>query len=203
MDRRIVFALLAIAALAAIIGGSGTEAARVRLAPELQKEIESRTVHIDPGELLSLMNNNLVSLFILDVRDEADFNVFHLRDAQRTPAQAEADDPTVALPAQGVKVLVSNDEAQAEAAWKHLRALGVINLYILEGGINGWLKLYGAGVEAAGGEAGDGRLRYRFEEALGEHHPAAAPDRHQVPERTYEKKVKIVVPAAAAGGGCG
>jgi hypothetical protein len=42
-----------------------------------------------------------------------------------------------------VLVLVSNDETAATEAWKVVVAESVQNLYILEGGVNNWLALFG------------------------------------------------------------
>ncbi len=38
---------------------------------------------------------------------------------------------------------MSNDEAQATEAWRYLVAEGVINAYVLEGGVNYWLTTFG------------------------------------------------------------
>jgi hypothetical protein len=70
-------------ACVAIVVGQPTIDRRVAWqSEELDAKIDSRAVHIDPGELLSLMYNNQIQLVLLDVRDEADFNRFHLADAQ-------------------------------------------------------------------------------------------------------------------------
>lgn len=41
-----------------------------------------------------------------------------------------------------VFVLIGNDEIRTTQAWKILRAESVPNLYLIEGGINHWLRIY-------------------------------------------------------------
>ena len=45
-------------------------------------------------------------------------------------------------PRNAVVFTVSNDDTRATAAWKILAAQSVPNVYIVEGGINRWLKLF-------------------------------------------------------------
>lgn len=206
MSRRATWILLLGALGLAIVGTPTTDAAYERDLSDLESAIAARTFHISAPEMLDLMHNNRVSLAILDVRDEADFNLFHLRDARRmTPLPREAGD-LVALPPLTVAVVVSNDEARANETWMRLRALGVDHLYILAGGINGWLDTYRAGHALPGGGA-DETLRHRFDAALGARVPAAVPPAPPAPKEgeplLFEPKVKMPKPIPSAGGGCG
>jgi rhodanese-related sulfurtransferase len=180
------------------------------LAPEYGSRLTHREVFIDPAELLHLMNDDHIELVIFDVRDERDWNIFHLVDAERVPLED--------LPAQrqrlralselGVVVVVSNDEMLATEAWKRLMALAKPNVYILEGGLNHWLNIYGAVDDESGSHATaslsrpDGTLRHPFKMALGARHAAARPDEHIAPQREYTARVKLLKKVARAGG-CG
>ena len=180
------------------------------MAPEFEPQLLERQVQIDPAELLHLMNDDYVELIIYDLRDEADWNLFHLVDSERIPLDALSGqrDRLRALPGNGVVVLVSNDEMLATLGWKHLMALARPNAYLLEGGLNHWLNVYGVAEDEAGGHgktsltAPDGRLRHPFRRALGDRHAAAKPDQHQVAERAFTPKVKLLQQVAKAGG-CG
>jgi hypothetical protein len=113
-----------------------------------------------------------------------------------------------ALPDASVKVLVANGETHAEVAWRRLAVAGVANVYILAGGINGWLELFAryappqARSFTTTAAAADAR-GYAFGAALGARHAPALPPASLFADRAYEKKVKVVRPAAAAAGGCG
>jgi rhodanese-related sulfurtransferase len=154
------------------------------LAPELEPRLVQREVQIDPAEMLQLMHDDYIDLRVIDVRDESDWNLFHLWGAQRIALdQLEHHRKSfTALPANGVIVFVSNDEIRATDAWKRVMATASKpNAYILAGGINRWLDEF-AGHAAASGDpqhvTPDGTLRYPLKWAMGSRHPAALPNQH-------------------------
>ncbi len=211
--------LKVIGALVAVVVGAGLlffkqptlETRLARIEEELDAKLKAREVQIDPGELLDIIYNNNIGLRIVDVRDEADFNLFHIIDSQRVTMD-QVRDPGWAkdLPGETVIILVSNDEKRATRAWKLLSAEKVPNLYILEGGINFWLDVFGdeqqEGVrtrEVLPHPDGDDTLRHTFDAALGSQHPASDPDPSRAEERTYTKKVKSIGRVVSKRGGCG
>ncbi|MEW5941997.1 MAG: rhodanese-like domain-containing protein, partial [Chloroflexota bacterium] len=150
--------VLAAAALTvALIGSPSTEAkyAKVSIARTVDGEsvqmsadelLAQRMVQIHPGELLKTMGDDRLFPIILDVRDEADYNLFHIKGSVNVPlAEAEAYIPSLLeqQAANTVYVTVSNDETAATEAWKLLVANSVPNVYILEGGINNWIAVFG------------------------------------------------------------
>lgn len=178
------------------------------LAAEYEPRLKERVVYIDPAELLHLMNDQYIHLVIYDVRDESDWNQFHLVDAERIslqelPGQRQR---IQSLPENAVIVLVSNDEILSTRAWKLIMAMAKANAYILEGGINYWLNIYGVADDEVGehGHASlatqDGTLRHPFKMALGARHAASRPDEHLAPRREYTPKVKLLKKIAKAGG---
>jgi len=194
----------------ALYGQPGLEQKWEYLAPKFEPRLLERQVQIDPAELLDLINDDYIDLIIFDVRPEADWNLFHLVDSERLdledlPAQRNR---LRSLPSNGVVVLVSNDEIQATEAWKRVMVLAKPNAYILEGGLNHWLNVYGvpdeetSGLTKASLAQPDGTLRHRFKLALGDRHAAARPDEHKAPHREYTAKVKLQQKVAKAGG-CG
>ncbi len=202
--------LLAAAAALALHGQPDLVQKWDYMAPEYASRLEYREVYIDPAELLHLMNDDYIELIIYDVRDERDWNIFHLVDAERIdiadlPAQGKRLHDLSEL---GVVVVVSNDEILATRAWKQLMALAKPNAYILEGGINHWLNVYGVVDDEHDNHASvslarpDGTLRHPFRLALGARHAAARPDEHRVPQRGYKEKVKLLKKVKKAGG-CG
>ena len=180
------------------------------LADEFAPRLEQRTVYIDPAELLHLMNDEYIDLIIFDVRDEPDWNQFHLVDAERTsPEDLTAQrERLLSLQENAVVVMVSNDEILSTRAWQHLMTIAKPNAYILGGGINHWLNIYGVSDEEVGDHGAaslatqDESLRHPFKLALGARHAAARPDEHHAPQREYTPKVKLLKKVAKAGG-CG
>ena len=196
---------LALVALGVMLLGSPTEAELwARVAPEKEPMLVNRQVQIHPAELRSLYYNPLVNLVMLDVRDEPDYNIFHLRDAVHVdPAELVNQVPELqALPAETVFVVVGNDETRATEVWKQLVSRDVRNIYILEGGVNNWLAVYGNGLAPVAGNPGDDRLRYQFTAALGAATPFAVPSQHE-DKIEFLPKVQMMQKAPTGGGGCG
>ena len=103
-----------------------------------------------------------------------------------------------------LRVVVANDEAEAEEAWTLLWAQGYRNAYVLAGGLNFWLDLFQDGApKDAALPAPSARMRHTFTRALGGRWPASRPPLEAAEGRTFERKAKVVAPAAAGGGGCG
>ena len=200
--------LLAAAGALALHGQPDLQQKWAFMAPEYQSRLVYREAYIDPGELLKLINDDYIELVIYDVRDERDWNMFHLVDAERIDLEELQGqrDRLRGLSELGVVVVVSNDEIRATEAWKRLMALAKPNVYILEGGINHWLNVYGVvedeheGHGAASLDQPDGTLRHPFRLALGARHAAARPDEHHLPPREYKAKVKLLKKVARAAG---
>ena len=165
-------------------------------------------MYIDPGELLDTFHDHKLNLIMVDVRDEADFNLFHLLDAENIPLLNIPDyiDEFIAQPANTVFVVMSNDEKHATEVWKMMTSQAVPNVYILSGGINNWLDTFATPYEQGlSGElktAEEEELHYEFDAALGSNCPAAYPD-HEKNDLEYEKKIELDLKRAPIGGGCG
>jgi rhodanese-related sulfurtransferase len=197
--------LVLLAGLVFLIGQPATADRWARLAPEKELLLNARSVQIHPGELLASMHDHRLKLELLDVRSEADYNLFHLSDARRTSLEAL---PALAAelraqPAYTVFVLMSNDEAAATEAWKILTAESVANVYILEGGVNGWLSTFASGDERIRpfATAKEDALDYSFSAALGSAFPAAEPNPRDY-ALEYTSKIQLKNQRAVSGG-CG
>ena len=192
-----------------LIGQPTTEDRWNRVQDEKERAIEQRQVQIHPGELLKLMNDDRLNLMMLDVRSESDFNVFHILDAEHIESSSalEAMIPDLrAQPANTVIVVMSNDEEDATEAWKTLVAESVLNVYILEGGINNWIATFADDDFRAAHpriEAEEEHLQYAFDSALGARYATAQPSAALLEEMTFEEKVVLKTARGAGGGGCG
>jgi rhodanese-related sulfurtransferase len=145
----------------------------------------------------------LVNLVMLDVRNEADYNLFHVKGADRVTLDQLEDVATElkTAPDGTVAVLMSNDETLATEGWKTLTALGFPNVYILEGGLNNFIATCSeTPFTPIAGE--DETLRYEIKAALGGNHATSSLREHGT-EIEYTPKVKIEKTAPTGGGGCG
>lgn len=200
-------ALVALAAVALFIGQPSNEDRWQKIAPDAQAKLDNREVQISPAELLKYMNDTKIKVLPLDVREERYFNQFHLHGAVHVPlaeVQQKAKELQLEL-ANTIFVTISNDEIAATEAWKILEAESIPNVYILEGGINTWLKTY-AGHSLSEQDKIEnpqpGQLAYRFNAATGSRHDAAEPDPHFI-DLDYEPKVILELKRAPVSGGCG
>lgn len=174
-----------------------------RIKEKETQRLESREVYIHPGELLEAMNDPMLYATILDVRAESEFNLFHLENARNTTMDDIYDLMFIRelneAPANTVMVVYSNNERDATEAYKLIKAQGVLNLYILDGGVNHWLKHFPLPPDvAAPRPSGDGdSLHYRFTRSVGDRIATSANPEQQGLEQLkargvqFKHKIKI------------
>ena len=199
---------VALGAVAVFTIGQPTTADRwTQIEPVEGERLANREVQIHPAELLDKLHDPTLQVIMLDVRSEADYNLFHIRDARNVQPDSLMDMIPALLeePANTLFVVMGNDETAATEAWKMLRAESVPTTYILEGGINNWLAVFGHdefGETAVKENVGDDELGYVFASALGSRYETAAPDPNHF-ALSYTPKVELEVKRGPSGGGCG
>ncbi len=203
------------------------------LGAEARRPVEGRGLFVHPAEVVALKQDLNLKVELLDLRDEHDFNLFHVGGSRRVEAAALTRgarlNELLARPPSTVSFLIGHGEAGGLAAWKELRALGVGNLYVVEGGVERWLELYAPPACVAEPLAAVEGIppAWRFAFATGASLPAAwpelpvsrgfrvpcqspasAPDGHgehadiRWPSYAFDKKVKLQTRTAVKGG-CG
>jgi rhodanese-related sulfurtransferase len=197
--------MLALAVLVMILGQPTMAERWEKMADVKQPLLDNRDVYIHPGELQKLMFDDSQNLVLVDSRDESDYNLFHLLDAIRVkPADVDYQAHNLFNRENTIVVLMSNNEVRSTEFWKALTTVSIPNVYILEGGINYWLDIFGEGghYEAELKSANSEEMRHMFEAALGSNQPAAAPELHKGEEIVYTPKVKLQQ-SVKKQGGCG
>jgi rhodanese-related sulfurtransferase len=200
-------ALIALAAAGLVIGQPDNSDRWTRIEAEQLALLDERAVQIEPAELLSVIHDSRIKAVLLDVRDERYYNQFHIQGARHRPADqvVAAARELMREPANTVFVTMSNDESAATEAWKRLKAESLPNVYILEGGVNNWIRTFSEEdflQERLLSNRDNDRPAYRFDTAIGSRHPAAEPN-PVAWEFEFEPKVKLQLKRAAEGGGCG
>jgi hypothetical protein len=224
--------LVAAGLVLVVHGQPSPEAKFAKMPAELRRSLEDRSIFVDPAEVVTLRKDVNVKVVMFDLRPERDFNLFHVG-GSRHASLAELESPDrlkLLLDASPTTVtfLVGESEAAEANAWKRLTALGVPNLYVVEGGIGGWLERYPVDAcvaERVGSSEGRGG-GWRFAYATGSSLPSAWPElessrtfrspcatpeegghsggHHAArwPAYTFTKRVKLKTKAAVKGG-CG
>jgi rhodanese-related sulfurtransferase len=180
-----VASLLTVCVLLLALGQPTPQAKWARLQSGLAPNLETRAEYVHPGEVVELKKNPTLYVKILDVRSEADFNLFHLGGAQRLDPAEIARPATLkrmlTAPENTVFFVVSNGERASTQAWQMLKASGVLNLYIIEGGMNKWLEVFPPEpcllAKAESKPSGPAeQLHYAFRYAVGAQSRSAHPD---------------------------
>ncbi|NNJ73159.1 MAG: YeeE/YedE family protein [Enterobacterales bacterium] len=175
----------------------------------LQPKLDNREVQITPQEMLNLVNDTKLKAILLDVRDEVDYNQFHIHGAQLSPMAelVTVSRDLVMEPANAVVVVMSNDEQRATEAWRVLKAESLPNVYILDGGVNNWLRFFSDEefkLANAKDKVDDDCLAFEFDSALGDRIAMAEPHLDKKdPRFLFEPKIKLQLKRAPSSGGCG
>ena len=167
-----------------------------------------RLIYITPAEAFSAKYNPAMNPVYIDVRSEADYNLYHLADAIHIPLDRLTDAVSVLLaepPTNTVFIVMSNDEAAAVVAWKLFTGSNLNNVYILEGGINNWIAFFGGSEEGFTRNplAGEDQLAYLFTQALGDRYESCSPDPIAHKDLEFESRIILQLRRDKSGGGCG
>ena len=173
--------------------------------------LENRLVFVTPAEAFKARYNQAMNPIYIDVRSEADFNLYYIEGAINIPVERIEEVVPILLtePAtNSVFILMSNDEIAAVKAWKVLVASGLSNSYILEGGVNNWIAFFGEddktleAIRPASNPAPD-QLAYVFPAALGNRYESCDPSPIEYENLEFEARIKLQLKRDKSGGGCG
>jgi rhodanese-related sulfurtransferase len=200
-------ALVALAVITQLVGQPDSADRWNLIETEQLALLDERAVQISPAEMLSVIHDARIKTVLLDVRDERHFNQFHIHGARRLNSDsiAETSRELMFEPANTVFVTMGNDESAAVEAWKTLKAESLPNVYILEGGVNNWIRTYSDETFQQNHLVRDrenDQPAYRFDAATGSRHPAAEPNPGAF-EIGFEPKIKLEMKRAPSSGGCG
>jgi hypothetical protein len=201
-------ALVLVALAALLIGQPDTADKWAQIASQKEAALSNREVQIHPGELLASVADDNLNMILLDVRSEADYNLFHIHGARNVQVdQVKTIIPELLGEPAGntVYVVMSNDEIAATAAWKVLVAESVANVYILEGGINNWIRTFAVAdpnITPTPAAPSNDHLAYYFTAALGGRYDASNPNPLEY-KLEYTPKIKLQLKRSPSGGGCG
>ena len=201
--------LIALGAITLIMGQPTSADLWNRVAPEKQPLLDSRAVQIHPAELREAIYNPLMKVIMLDIRDEEDYNLYHIQGARRLGiTQVPSLIPDLQNEPDGtVVVVMSNGETPATETWKILVSKPGINAYILDGGINNWISIYAPNafdpipIPPLPNQPDD-PLAWQIDQALGANQPGAIPTQKET-DIEYTPKIKLQKKAPTGAGGCG
>ena len=170
--------------------------------------LSKRLVFTSPAEAFKARYQQAINPVYLDVRSESDYNLYHLAGSVNVPLERLGEIVPRLLaepPANTVFITIGNDEAAAIRAWKLLVASSVQNVYILEGGVNNWIAVFGAkdGSLQRASNAGDDQLGYVFPAALGSRYKSCSPNPIEYEHLDFKARIVLQLKRDKSGGGCG
>ena len=170
--------------------------------------LAKRLVFTSPAEAFKARYQQAIKPVYLDVRSESDYNLYHLVDSVNIPLERLAEVVPNLLsepPAKTVFITIGNDEVAAVEAWRLLVASRVQNVYILEGGINNWITVFGAKDASLKplASAGEDQLRYLFPAALGSRYKSCSPSPIEYEKLNFQARIVLQLKRDKSGGGCG
>jgi rhodanese-related sulfurtransferase len=170
--------------------------------------LAQRLVFTSPAEAFKAKYNQAINPVYLDVRSESDYNLYHIAGSINVPLGRLPEvvpDLLSEPPANTVFFAIGNDEVAATEAWKLLVASSVQNVYILEGGINHWISVFGRDDPALQPlvSVAPGQLGYVFPAALGSRYESCAPNPIEYEKLDFQAKIVLQLKRDKSGGGCG
>lgn len=109
---------------------------------QLLSELIQPTRFVNTDEIAKMIIQKDPSLELIDVRGENEFNSFSLPNAINVPIDSILSPGGIEyLGIPGIKVVfISNDDIKADQAWILAKRHNFESIYVMKGGINGWMK---------------------------------------------------------------
>jgi len=105
-------------------------------------DIHSNNRYLSSDELAKRIIEDDPMLFIVDVRTEAEYDIYSLPGAINIPLENLLLEDWAGYLDQDIQdvIFYSDDDVSSEQAWALCKQLGYKNLYVLDGGLNHWFN---------------------------------------------------------------
>jgi sulfur-carrier protein adenylyltransferase/sulfurtransferase len=109
---------------------------------KLLQDVNTKTAYISTDEIVDLIVNKDPSIQLIDVRNQSEFEKFHLPNALNIPLTDLYNEKWDEIFLQDVKknVFYSNGTVDANSAWMLLKLKGIENIFVMKGGANYWYE---------------------------------------------------------------
>lgn len=107
---------------------------------ELFQAIVQEKDHLDAEIVADWIMEEKSDLRLVDIRPEAEYQVFHLRGAIHMPLETMLSRASTELPKENRIILYSNGTTHAAQAWVILRQMGWSQVFVLLNGISGFVE---------------------------------------------------------------
>lgn len=173
-----------------------------KLSPkDLLEHVNSGMQYFSPDEVAHMIISKDPSLVLIDVRNEDEFEKFHLPGAINIPLSSLLEEQWKDYIHQDLRynVFYSNSTVNANQAWMLSRQLGYKNNYVLQGGLNYWVETIMNPEKPASTSPDEEIARYNFRKGAGqalgggadvETSSQTAPELPKIAPRPQKKRVQ-------------
>ncbi len=135
---------------------------------EMMKELQTNDYYVTADELAHWIIDKQPGIAIVDIRSDEDYVRYHIPGNAHIPfSQLSKSKELQDLKDADMIILASNGNTKAAQAWILLREMGFDNIYVLQGGINYWVKAFSNPQKPQGFYSDDELFVYQFRKAAG------------------------------------
>jgi rhodanese-related sulfurtransferase len=159
---------------------------------ELAKTINIRSDHITAEQLGQLIIDKDPDYQIIDIRDQSEYEKFHIQTAINIPLQSMFNKENLDfIDPEKLVVLYSNGGTHAAQAWVLLQQMGYTNTIVLLGGLNYWVDVYSNPTPPEGVYADSEIFNYQFRVSAGNYLMGNVEAEGQAQNKPESVKIKI------------
>ena len=159
---------------------------------ELAETIENRNDHITAEQLGQLIIDKDPGFQIIDIRDQKEYQQFHIQDAINIPLHSLFTEENLEfIDPEKLVILYSNGGTHAAQAWVILQQMGFSNTTVLLGGLNYWVDVYSNPTPPEGVYADSEIFNYQFQVSAGKYLMGNLEAKNQNQDEPEPMQIKI------------
>jgi len=137
---------------------------------KLAESISNRSDHITAEQLGQLIIDKDPDFQIIDIRDQSEYDKFHIQSAINIPLQTLFTNENLEfIDPEKLVILYSNGGTHAAQAWVLLQQMGYTNTTVLLGGLNYWVDVYTNPTPPEGVYEDSEMFNYQFQVSAGKY----------------------------------
>ena len=143
---------------------------------QLLQDVNTKTAFMTTDEIADLIIKKDPSIQLIDVRNQSDFEKFHLPDAINIPLNELYSEKFEEVFAQEIKknIIYSNGTVDANSAWMLLKLKGYNNIFVMKGGANYWYETQLSPIKPSDLSDNEEMAKYDFRKATSQFLTGAA-----------------------------
>lgn len=166
--KNLGFAILLLLGVIIAFAPVRRSAAPVISQAELVKQLQNKSIYVQPEELADWIINKDPGYQLVDIRSQKDYETYHIPGNIHLPlANLNKQNLDDILDNEKMIILASNGNTLAGQAWVLLKQMGYEEVYILAGGLNHWVKAFNNPQPPTAGATDDEQFLYQFRKSAG------------------------------------